>query len=98
MRLDRRGKYKHRSSIMKYLLAICLLMTLLYSNTQTKKITTCLIHDRLQGIKFNYYYTDCGTFKMDMLLVNEKYIKVLDDKTFLWHGTMMPMETLESYH
>jgi len=34
---------------------------------------------------------------MDMLLVDEKYMKVLDDNTFLWHGAMIPMETLEEF-
>jgi hypothetical protein len=73
-------------------------LTLLQASTETKKYTPCLIYDRVQGIKFNYYYTDCGTFKMDMLLVNEKYIKVLDEKIFLWHGVMVPMETLEEFN
>lgn len=83
---------------MKYLKMIIiplLMLTVVHAKVQTKKYVTCMIHDRAKGIKFNYYYTDCGTFKMDMLLVNNKYIKVLDDNTFLWHGAMIPMETIE---
>jgi len=73
-----------------------LLATRMYATTQTNIYTICMIHDSGQGIKFNYYYTDCGTFKMDMYLVDKRYIKVLDDKTFLWHGAMIPMEKLKA--
>jgi len=65
---------------MKYLKMIImplLLLTVVHATTQNKKYVTCMIHDRVKGIKFNYYYIDCGTSKMDMLLVDEKYIKGL---------------------